>query len=110
MSNNTINHVSDKSIYVTFDPTGTDWPDTITNVQDALEKIGSWARTDTGLPIATTSVRGIAQIATEADINAGTDNTKIVTPKLLAYRMQNPKASQTVWVIRSIRLMRNLQP
>ncbi|UQJ95036.1 short tail fibers protein [Klebsiella phage CPRSA] len=61
MSNNTINHVSDKSIYVTFDPTGTDWPDTITNVQDALEKIGSWARTDTGLPIATTSVRGIAQ-------------------------------------------------
>lgn len=97
MSNNTINHVSDKSIYVTFDPTGTDWPDTITNVQDALEKIGSWARTDTGLPIATTSVRGIAQIATEADIDAGTDNNKIVTPKLLAYRMQNPKASQTVW-------------
>lgn len=97
MSNNTINHVSDASVYVTFDPTGTQWPSTFTNVQQALASIGSWAREDVGLPNAAPGVRGIAAIATEAMIDAGTDTETIVTPALLAYRLQNPHASQTVW-------------
>lgn len=97
MSNNTINHVSDASVYVTFDPTGTQWPSTYKNVQQALAAIGSWARTDVGLPVAAPGFRGIAAIATQAQIDAGTDNTTIVTPALLQYRLQNPHASQTVW-------------
>lgn len=97
MSNNTINHVSDASVYVTFDPAGTQWPSTFVNVQQALASIGEWARTDVGLPNAAPGVRGIAAIATEAMIDAGTDNETIVTPALLAYRLQNPHASQTVW-------------
>lgn len=97
MSNNTINHVSDKSVYVTFDPAGTQWPSTYKNVQQALAAIGPWARTDTGLPNAAPGVRGIAAIATQAMIDAGTDTQTIVTPALLAYRLQNPHASQTVW-------------
>lgn len=97
MSNNTINHVSDSSEYVLFDPSGTQWPETVKNVQDALAALGSWSRTDVGLPSATEAVKGIATIATEADIDAGTDDRKIVTPKLLAYRLGNPHASQTVY-------------
>lgn len=95
--NNTINHVSDKSVYVTFDPAGTQWPSTFTNVQQALASIGPWARTDVGLPNAAPGVRGIAAIATQAMIDAGTDTQTIVTPALLEYRLQNPHASQTVW-------------
>lgn len=97
MSNNTINHVSDASVYVTFDPTDTQWPATFTNVQQALGAIGSWARTDVGLPNAAPGLRGIAAIATEAMIDDGTDTETIVTPALLAYRLQNPHASQTMW-------------
>ncbi|QFR55797.1 short tail fibers protein [Yersinia phage JC221] len=97
MANNTINHVSDSSSYVIFDPSGTDWPSTYTNVQQTLAALGSWARKDVGLPTASDTKKGIIQIATQADIDAGTDNTKVVTPKLLAYRMGNPKASQTVY-------------
>lgn len=95
--NNTINHVSDKSVYVTFDPAGTQWPSTFKNVQQALASIGPWARTDVGLPNAAPGVRGIAAIATQAMIDAGTDTQTIVTPALLEYRLQNPHASQTVW-------------
>lgn len=95
--NNTINHVSDKSVYVTFDPTGTQWPATFTNVQAALADIGSWARRSVGLPVAAVGTAGVLQIATNAEITAGTDNTKAVTPAGLAFRLQNPKASQTVW-------------
>lgn len=95
--NNTINHVSDKSVYVTFDPAGTQWPSTYKNVQQALASIGPWARTDVGLPNAAPGVRGIAAIATQAMIDAGTDTQTIVTPALLEYRLQNPHASQTVW-------------
>lgn len=95
--NNTINHVSDKSVYVTFDPAGTQWPATFTNVQAALADIGSWARRSVGLPAAAVGTAGIIQIATNAEITAGTDNTKAVTPAGLAFRLANPHASQTVW-------------
>ncbi|QPI17859.1 short tail fiber protein [Pectobacterium phage POP12] len=95
--NNTINHISDKAIYVKFDPTGTQWPSTVLNVQQALADIAPYARQSIGLPSATEAVSGVAMIATEADIDAGLDNTKIVTPKLLAYRLGNPRATQTIW-------------
>jgi len=95
--NNTINHVSDKSKYVTFDPTNSDWPATITNVQDALSTIGSWARKDVGLPGAAVGKAGVLQIATQDEVNAGKDNTKAVTPLTLATRLGNPRATQIVW-------------
>lgn len=69
----------------------------IKNVQQTLAAIGSWARTDVGLPNAAPGIRGIAAIATQAMIDAGTDTQTIVTPALLQYRLQNPKATQIVW-------------
>lgn len=97
MSNNTVNHVSDSSSYVLFDPASTQWPSTFKNVQQCLAAIGSWARIDVGLPGATTAVKGVMAIATQAEVNTGTDNTKAVTPLTLATRLANPRATQTVW-------------
>lgn len=97
MSNNTLNHVSDSSSYVLFDPTATQWPSTYRTVQQALASIGSWARTDVGLPQSTTAIRGVIAIATQAEVDAGMDNTKAVTPLTLATRLGNPRATETVW-------------
>lgn len=90
-----IKHSGDKALYTFFDPTNTQWPVNIVNVQEALALIGSWARTDTGLPVASDSTPGIAQIATLDEVNAGTDNSKIVTPYLLQSRLNRPEATYT---------------
>lgn len=95
--NNTLNHVSDESVFVKFNPTDTDWPATVVNVQQALADIGSWARKSKGLPVASEQNAGIAAIATQEEVTAGTNNTKMVTPALLAFRLQSPRATQTVW-------------
>lgn len=95
--NNTINHVSDKSKYVTFDPANSDWPSSITNVQDALTDIGQWALKSVGLPASSPGVAGVLQIATQEEVDNGKDNTKAVTPLTLATRLGNPKATQTKW-------------
>ncbi|ARB05956.1 hypothetical protein fHeYen901_183 [Yersinia phage fHe-Yen9-01] len=94
MSQNNINHISDSSSYVTFDPTGTQWPVTVVNVQQALADIGSWATVSGGLPIASETVAGISRIATSAEILDGTDDTTIVTPKKLNERLQYPQATE----------------
>lgn len=96
MSQNNLNHFSDLSKYKIFDPTNTQWPSTVTDVQSALALIGSWARTDEGLPLATESVAGISKVATTEQINEGTDDSTFVTPKKLAVRLSNPQATETV--------------
>ncbi|WWS25398.1 hypothetical protein vBKpnAMK6_00460 [Klebsiella phage vB_Kpn_AM_K6] len=52
--------------------TNTQWPVAIKDVQSALELIGSWARTDTGLPVASPTVAGVIRTATQAEVDAGT--------------------------------------
>lgn len=93
MSNNTINHVKDDAQYVKFDPTG-DWPKNIKNVQAALAAIQGFAVS--GLPAATETVPGIAEIATQDEVNEGTVDNKIVTPKTLAVKMSRPDATKFV--------------
>lgn len=96
MSQNNLNHYSDLAKYKIFDPAGTSWPATVTDVQKALSLIGDWARTDKGLPLATESVKGIARVATTKDITDGTDDSSFVTPKKLAARLASPQATETV--------------
>ncbi|QDH49025.1 baseplate protein [Pantoea phage Phynn] len=95
--NNTLNHVSDSAVFVKFDSNGTDWPESVTDVQTALADIGSWATKSVGLPTASVGIRGIAAVASEEEVTEGIDNTKFITPATLAFRLQSPKASQTVW-------------
>ena len=59
MAQTNYNHYSDLAKYTIFDPTNTQWPVAIKDVQSALELIGSWARTDTGLPVASPTVAGV---------------------------------------------------
>lgn len=91
-----INHSGDTAKYTKFDPTGTQWKAEIKDVQSALALIGPWARTDIGIPVASTTVKGIAALATQAEIDEGKNTDKIVTPAMLAYRVSKPEASYTV--------------
>lgn len=96
MAQNNFQHYSDLAEYTKFLPAGTQWPTNITNVQAALALIGPWARTDKGLPVATNTVQGIAAIATQTEVNAGTINNKFVTPATLNSAITRPDASETV--------------
>lgn len=93
---NTYKHISDKSLFVTFDPTGSGYPESVTNVQDALSKIGPWALTDNGLPKASETVEGIIRLSTQKEVDDGISNNTAVTPKTLAERLNHPEASETV--------------
>lgn len=92
-----LKHSGDQSKYTFFDPAGTQWPVTIKNVQDALALIGPWARTDVGLKDASATEKGIAMLATQPEIDAGTNNTKIVTPAMLQYKVSKPEATESVF-------------
>lgn len=94
-NNNTYQHVSNESLYVEFDPTGSSFPSTVINVQDALAAI-SPAGVD-GVPGASTTVKGIVMLATPQEVIDGTDNTKAVTPATLASRLAYPNATETVY-------------
>lgn len=96
MSNNNLNHISDLSKYKIFDPTGTSWPASVTDVQTALSDIGSWALKVNGLPVSSTSTSGIIKLATQDLITAGTDSTTAVTPALLKVALSKPSATTTV--------------
>ncbi|ANA49499.1 tail collar fiber protein [Salmonella phage vB_SnwM_CGG4-1] len=94
MQNNTLKHISDESKYVTFDPAGSGFNQTITNVQDALSAIS--ADGITGVPLATETVAGKARIATQLEVDAGVSTDTIITPATLSYKLQRPEASTTV--------------
>ncbi len=48
------------------------------------------------IPLATETVAGIAEIATQAEVDAGTDDERIVTPLKLAAAASLPQATETV--------------
>lgn len=87
--NNTRKHISDSSKDKTFDPTGTAFPSNVTNVQDALALAGP-------IRSATETLQGSIRIATQAQVDAGTDDFTAVTPKKLASRLSRPQATTTV--------------
>lgn len=89
MSNNTFQHISNEAKYVAFDPAGTTFPSTVKDVQSALAITSPTSQ-------ATETVAGVAKIATQAQVTAGTDDTTIVTPKKLAVRLQQPDATTAV--------------
>lgn len=96
MAQTNYNHYSDLAKYTIFDPTNTQWPATTKDVQAALALIGSWARTDKGLPVSSTSTAGIIRTATQDEVNAGTVGNAAVTPATLKATVTRPEASTTV--------------
>lgn len=86
MTNNTFKHISDEAQYVEFDPTGTGFPSTVTNVQQAL------GMTSPTSP-ATEAQYGVIKIASLQEVLDGVDDTKAVTPAKLAVRLQYPNAT-----------------
>lgn len=96
MQNNNFKHISDSSVYVTFDPSATQWPKDVKDVQKALSLIGPWSLTTTGLPSSTEAQKGIIQIATQKDVDDGVDDTKAITAKKLKQRLGNPQATEAI--------------
>ncbi len=87
--NNTYKHISDQSKYNVFNPSGTNYPSTVTNVQDALAMTSPTS-------YATTTAPGVILIASQAEVLAGVDTTKAVTPATLTARLAYPDATTTV--------------
>ena len=84
--NNTYKHISDESKYSTFNPMGTQYPQSVKTVQEAL------ALTSPTSP-ATEQGYGVIKLATMTQVMAGTDDTSAVTPLKLAQRLQHPDAT-----------------
>ncbi|EQA7786696.1 tail fiber protein [Acinetobacter baumannii] len=87
--NNTYKHISDDAKYTKFNPAGTNFPANVTDVQTALSMTSPTA-------YATTAVAGVIKLATQAEVNAGVDNTKAVTPFTLNERLKYPDATTAV--------------
>lgn len=98
--NNTFQHISDLSEYKTFNPTGTKFPSNITDVQAALAACAPFAQS-------TTTVVGSMAIATQAEVDAGTNNSKAITPATLKVRLERPEATETVFGV--VRLATNTE-
>lgn len=94
MATNTLQHISDKSLYKSFDPVGTSFPTNITNVQAALAAIKPVALQ--GVPNASQTVVGIARFGTQAEVNAGTAINLMVSPATLKAYATRPQATTTV--------------
>ncbi|QQV89576.1 short tail fibers protein [Proteus phage SJ_PmiM] len=92
---NTYKHISDSSSFVTFNPAGTQWDQSIKDVQTALSKIGSWAMIGKGLPISTETLNGIIRTATRDEVLKG-QGSGAVTPKYLEERLAHPQATEAV--------------
>lgn len=94
MATNTLNHVSDASIYKTFNPAGTAFPSSITNVQAALAAINPQAVN--GIPGATQTIIGISRFANQAEVDAGVLTNVAVSPATLKSTVTRPQATETV--------------
>ena len=88
MSNNTYKHISSESKFVSFDPTGTNYPQTVTDVQTALSM--SSPTSDS-----TETSKGVIRIATLVEVTDGTDTKTAVTPFTLSQRLKYPAATTT---------------
>lgn len=89
MTQNTRQHSADAAKFISFDPKGTRYPANVLTVQHALSLTSPTIN-------ATETQAGVAEIATKEEIDAGQDHSRIVTPKMLEYRMQRPEATETV--------------
>lgn len=94
-TNNTNQHISNESLYVKFDPTGTAFGPTVVNVQEALATLSPDGVS--GVPQATETVVGKARLATQDEVNLGLSGDTIVTPATLNERLQRPQATETVY-------------
>lgn len=94
ISPNTKKHIKDDAEFVSLAPND-NIPESIQNVQQAIQNLGSYAYLDPGLPKATTMVDGIARIATVDEVMAGVGTTTIVTPEALNKRLEHPEATTT---------------
>ncbi|UYD57401.1 short tail fiber protein [Aeromonas phage B614] len=94
VENNIKLHISDSADSVLF--SGAGWPAAVKTVGDALNRIGPWAITDNGLPLATTENAGVIRIATQSEMTVGTSTNTAITPALLKLAMQTPQATDTV--------------
>lgn len=88
-TNNTSRHIADDAKYISFDSRNTRFPSSISSVQDALALTSPTTQ-------ATENNIGVATIASVADIDSGTDDSKIVTPLKLKHAMQRPQATESV--------------
>ena len=93
--NNTNQHISNESVYVKFDPTGTAFNSGITNVQDALAILSPDGVV--GVPDATQSVVGKARFGTQQEVLDGVSASLMVSPATLEARMQRPFATTAVF-------------
>lgn len=62
---------------------GTTWRQTAVNFTLGSTSL-AWTAFGANVPAATDTVAGIAELATQSEVNAGSDNTRIVTPNTLA--------------------------
>lgn len=92
---NNIKHISDAASSVDFENKG-NFPETVKNVQEALDKIGSWSITDNGLPYATIATDGVVKLAVLEDIEKGTDEYKVPTARAVHEYVKKPQATEEV--------------
>ena len=75
---------------------GTQWRQTQVNGSIGANNI-IWTAFGTSAPAATETTAGIAEVATQAETDAGTDDTRMVTPlKLATYSGRAKRASTTI--------------
>lgn len=96
MAQNNYQHYSNLAEYTKFLPRNSSWPESIDNVQAALALIGSWARTDVGLPVSSETIPGVVSGATQDEVTAGIITNKYVSPATLKSSVTRPDASETV--------------
>ena len=60
------------------------------NVWDDTPPPGAWSPVSSTVPAASETVAGIAELATQAEVNAGTDDERIVTPLKLTTLLADP--------------------
>jgi hypothetical protein len=88
-----------ESAVVTVDEgadTGTTWRQTTVNFTLGSSSV-VWTAFNTGAPAASETVSGIAELATQAETDTGTDDLRIITPlKLANYSLRKKKFTATV--------------
>lgn len=96
-ANNISQHISSAASSVDLVPGTTHLGSDVTNVQLMANKLN--AHVVAPLPIASESTVGMGQIATLAEVLAGTNTTKLVTPFTLDEKMSRPNATDVVYGI-----------
>lgn len=76
------------------------WANILASIQSLITGLGTVTSGDVSaiLDAASTSVVGVAEIATAAEINTGTDDTRTISPLGLASSNRDPLGKQTIWI------------